>query len=121
LRELPSTSSLQEFQRKLYTKAKAEPEFRFYSLYDKTYRLDVLAEAYRKVKANGGTSGVDGETFEQIEARGLSGYLAELQLEMKERRYQPQPVRRVYIPKANGKLRPLGIQRFVTASCKPHF
>jgi len=109
LRELPSTSSLQEFQRKLYTKAKAEPKFRFYSLYDKTYRKDVLAEAYRKEKANGGASGVDGETFEQIEMRGLPGYLAELQLEMKERRYQPQPVRRVYIPKANGKLRPLGI------------
>jgi RNA-directed DNA polymerase len=109
LRELPSTSSFQEFQRKLYTKAKAEPKFRFYSLYDKTYRTDVLAEAYRRVKANGGTSGVDGETCEDIEARGLIDYLAELRLEMKERRYQPRPVRRVYIPKANGKLRPLGI------------
>jgi len=109
LRELPNTSSIQEFQRKLYTKAKAESRFRFYSLYDKTYRADVLAEAYRRVKVNGGTSGVDGETCEQIESRGLIGYFAELQLEMKERRYQPRPVRRVYIPKVNGKLRPLGI------------
>jgi len=59
LRELVNTAWLQEFRRKLYAKAKAEPEFRFYSLYDKTYRMDVLAEAWRKVKANGGTSGID--------------------------------------------------------------
>lgn len=109
MRELSNTSSLREFQRKLYAKAKAEPEFRFYSLYDKTYRADVLAEAFRKVKANGGTSGIDGETCKQIEERGLDSYLAELQCEMKEQRYTPQPVRRVYIPKANGKQRPLGI------------
>ncbi len=109
LHKLSNTSKLQEFQRKLYTKAKAEPEFRFYSLYDKTYRTDVLAEAYRKVKANGGTSGIDGETCAQIEERGLEGYLAKLQREMNEQRYKPQPVRRVYIPKANGKQRPLGI------------
>ncbi len=109
MRELTSTENLQELQRKLYEKAKAEPKFRFYSLYDKTYRVDVLVEAYRKVKANGGTSGIDGETCAMIEERGLEEYLAELQLEMKERRYKPQPVRRVYIPKANGKKRPLGI------------
>lgn len=109
LRELSNMSKLQEFQRKLYRKAKAEPKYRFYSLYDKTYRTDVLTEAYRKVKANGGTSGIDGETCEQIEQRGLDSYLAGLQLEMKEQRYKPQPVRRVYIPKANGKRRPLGI------------
>ena len=81
LRELSSTSSIQEFQRKLYRKAKAELKFRFYSLYDKTYRMDVLAEAYRRVKANGGTSGVDDESCEKIEARGLASYLRELQLE----------------------------------------
>lgn len=109
LPELSNTSRLQEFQRKLYTKAKAEPKYRFYSLYDKTYRADVLVEAYRKVKANGGTSGIDGETCGVIEERGLEGYLDGLQLEMKEQRYTPQPVRRVYIPKANGKQRPLGI------------
>lgn len=109
MRELSNTEWLQEFRRKLYAKAKAEPKFRFYSLYDKTYRIDVLVEAYRKVKANRGTSGIDGETCEAIEKRGLEDYLAGLQLEMKERRYQPQPVKRVYIPKANGKRRPLGI------------
>jgi group II intron reverse transcriptase/maturase len=109
LRELVNTEWLQEFRRKLYAKAKAEPKFRFYSLYDKTYRMDVLVAAYRKVKANGGTSGIDGETCEAIQERGLDGYLAELQLEMQQERYQPQPVKRVYIPKANGKKRPLGI------------
>jgi RNA-directed DNA polymerase len=93
----------------MHAKAKAEPEFRFYSLYDKTYRTDVLKEAYRKAKANGGSGGVDGETFQDVEQKGVAAYLAELQLEMKERRYEPQPVRRVYIPKPNGKQRPLGI------------
>lgn len=102
-------SKLQEFQRALYSKAKAEPKYRFYSLYDKTYRTDVLAEAYTRVKANGGTCGVDGETFDNVERKGVSEYLAELQLELKERRYKPLPVKRVYIPKANGKERPLGI------------
>jgi RNA-directed DNA polymerase len=109
LRELPSTEWLQDFQRKLHEKAKAEPKFRFYSLYDKTYRMEVLTEAYRKAKANGGASGVDDVTFDDVEKEGIATYLAELQLEMKERRYNPKPVRRVYIPKANGKMRPLGI------------
>jgi group II intron reverse transcriptase/maturase len=109
LRELPSTEWLQEFQKKLHAKAKAEPKFRFYSLYDKTYRMDVLEEAYRKAKANGGAGGVDGETFQDVEKKGVTEYLTELQLEMKERRYVPKPVRRVYIPKPNGKQRPLGI------------
>jgi RNA-directed DNA polymerase len=109
LRELPSTEWLREFQRKLHAKAKAEPKFRFYSLYDKSYRTEVLVEAYRKAKANGGTCGVDGETFEDVEKKGVTDYLTELQLEMKEQRYVPQPVRRVYILKPNGKERPLGI------------
>jgi len=110
LRKLISTgSSIQEFQRALYNKAKAEPKFRFYSLYDKTYCMDILTEAYASSKANGGASGIDGETFEDVEKKGVEIYLAELQLEMKERRYKPQPVRRVYIPKADGKERPLGI------------
>lgn len=109
MRELSSTEWLREFQKKLHAKAKAEPKFRFYSLYDKTYRTDVLEEAYRKAKANGGAGGVDGETFDDVEKKGIADYLAELQLEMKERRYEPKPVRRVYIPKPNGKQRPLGI------------
>jgi RNA-directed DNA polymerase len=109
LRELPSTEWLREFQRKLHEKAKAEPKFRFYSLYDKIYRMEVLEEAYRKAKANGGACGVDGETFEDVTKKGINVYLGELQLEMKERRYVPKPVRRVNIPKPNGKERPLGI------------
>lgn len=109
MHKLTNTEWLREFQRKLHAKAKAEPKFRFYSLYDKTYRTDILAEAYRKAKANGGASGVDGETFEDVEKKGVVEYLAELQLEMQERRYVPKPVRRVYIPKPNGKQRPLGI------------
>jgi group II intron reverse transcriptase/maturase len=71
--------------------------------------MEVLEEAYRKAKSNGGACGVDGETFEDVEKKGAATYLAGLQLEMKERRYVPQPVRRVYIPKPNGKERPLGI------------
>ena len=100
-------------------KAKAEPKFRFYSLYDKTYRMDVLVEAYRKAKANGGACGVDGETFEDVEKKGIDDYLAELQLEMKERRYEPKPVRRVYIPKPNGKTATFGHTRpFGTGLCR---
>ena len=109
MRELPHTDWLREFQKKLHAKATTEPKYRFYSLYDKTCRTDVLAEAYRKAKANGGTSGVDEVTFKDIEKEGIDVYLAGLQLEMKERRYVPKPVRRVYIPKPNGKQRPLGI------------
>ncbi len=109
MRELPHTDWLREFQRKLHAKATAEPKYRFYSLYDKTCRADVLAEAYRKARANGGACGVDGENFKDVEKEGLDVYLAGLQLEMKERRYVPKPVRRVYIPKPNGKQRPLGI------------
>lgn len=118
---LSSTEWLREFQRKLYRKAKAEPRFRFYSLYDKMYRMDVLVEAYRRVKANGGASGVDGQRCEDVEEVGLASYLGGLQVEMKEGRYRPQPVKRVYIPKANGKKRPLGIptvrDRIVQTAC----
>jgi group II intron reverse transcriptase/maturase len=91
-------------------------------LYDKTYRLDFLTEAYRRVKANGGKPGVDGETFEAIEGFGVDDYLKELQLELKEKRYRPSSVLRVYIPKPNGDKRPLGIptirDRIVQASFK---
>ncbi len=109
MRKLTSTIWLREFQRKLHEKAKAEPRFRFYRLYDKICRMEVLEEAYRKAKSNGGTSGIDAMTFEDVERKGVAIYLAELQLEIKERRYKPQPVKRVYIPKPNGKERPLGI------------
>jgi group II intron reverse transcriptase/maturase len=119
---LPSVNRVQEFQRKLYRKAKAEPKLRFYTLYDKTYRMDFLHEAYRRVRANNGAPGIDGETFEQVEAYGIGRYLQELSQELQEKRYEPKPVKRVYIPKPNGDLRPLGIptirDRIVQASFK---
>jgi group II intron reverse transcriptase/maturase len=106
---LTNTAKIQEFQRKLNEKAKASPKFRFYSLYDKTYRSDILEEAYRRAKSNGGAPGVDGVTFSDIESKGVAEYLLELQTELKTEQYKPRPVLRVYIPKANGKMRPLGI------------
>ena len=90
-------------------KRKEAPGFRFYALYDKVYRQDVLAFAYQCCKANGGAAGVDGQTFENIAAYGRERWLDELAQELKSRTYRPLPVRRVYIPKPDGKQRPLGI------------
>jgi group II intron reverse transcriptase/maturase len=108
LRRWPKVEELRE---KLNGKAKAEKTFRFYLLYDKVYRKDFLEAAYAKGRANDGAPGVDGETFEDIEAYGVDRYLEELARELKELRYQPGPVRRVMIEKENqpGKYRPLGI------------
>jgi RNA-directed DNA polymerase len=105
--EIPE--KIRDFQRKLYVKAKEEPTYRFYSLYDKIYRADVLAHAYRRAKSNKGAPGVDGETFEKIEKEGLETWLGRLGEELRERRYKPQPVKRVNIPKPGGGTRPLGI------------
>jgi len=108
---LETPDRIRELQRKLYRKAKQEPNFRFYLLYDKVYRRDILSHAYRLVKANKGASGVDGLTFERIEERekGAEGYLDQIAEELKRKTYRPMPVRRVNIPKPDGRQRPLGI------------
>ena len=106
---LTTPLSVQKLQTALHDKAKGSPKFRFYALYDKVYREDVLAFAYECCKANGGAAGVDGQTFEDIEEYGVQKWLDELTQELRSRTYQPQPVRRVWIPKPDGKQRPLGI------------
>ena len=106
---LTTPSSVQKLQTALHAKAKEAPKFRFYALYDKMYRRDVLAHAYERCEANGGAAGVDDQTFEDIEQYGAERWLDELTQELKSRTYQPKPVRRVYIPKPDGKQRPLGI------------
>jgi RNA-directed DNA polymerase len=106
---LITPASVQKLQTALHDKAKESPSFRFYALYDKVYRKDVLASAYACCKANGGAAGVDNQTFEDIETYGAERWLDELAQELKNRTYQPLPVRRVYIPKPDGKQRPLGV------------
>jgi len=108
---LKTPEKIRELQRKLYQKAKQEKEYRFYLLYDKVYRMDILSHAYRLVKTNKGAGGVDGVTFEGIEEKegGQQKYLAGIADELKNKTYEAMPVRRVYIPKADGSKRPLGI------------
>src|SRR5438034_1980826 len=106
---LTTPFSVQKLQTAMHAKAKESPNFRFHALYDKVYRKDVLVYAYERCQANGGAAGVDNQTFENIEAHSRERWLDELTQELKSRTYQPQPVRRVYIPKPDGKQRPLGI------------
>ena len=98
-----------ELQRALYRAAKASPERRFHALYDKVYREDVLSRAWQEVKRNAGAAGVDEQTIEQIEQRGVEGFLSELANELREGQYRPHAVRRAWIPKADGRRRGLGI------------
>jgi group II intron reverse transcriptase/maturase len=106
---LPTLETVQKLQAALHAKAKGEPKFRFYSLYDKVCRGDVLWTAWRRCLDNGGAPGVDGRTFADIEKYGVKKWLEELAEELRKKTYQPQAVRRVWIPKPDGKQRPLGV------------
>src|SRR3954451_18081272 len=106
---LQTPEPIRTLQRKLYRKAKAEPTFRFYLLYDKIHRADILRHAYALARSNGGAPGVDGITFARIEAEGLDGWLAGLREDLVAKTYRPAPVRRVLIPKPGGGERALGI------------
>ena len=119
---LATPEKIRRLQRKLYTKAKEEPDFRFYQLYDKVYRGDILEFAYRLCRANGGAPGVDGLSFAEIESQGVEAWLGDLREELHRKTYRPQAVRRVMIPKPGGGDRPLGIptirDRVVQAAAK---
>ncbi len=106
---LTTPFSVQKLQAALHAQAKGSPAYRFYMLYDKVYRTDLLALAYRCGRANGGAPGVDGQDFSDIETYGLERWLGELTEELRNKTYRPQAVRRVWIPKSDGKPRPLGI------------
>jgi group II intron reverse transcriptase/maturase len=106
---LPTLPKVQKLQAALHAKAKGSPGYRFYALYDKVYREDVLWVAHRRCLMNGGAAGIDGQTFEDIERYGVQRWLGELAEELRTKNYRPSPVRRVYIPKPDGKQRPLGI------------
>ena len=95
---LETPFKIRRFQRKLYTKAKQEPSYRFYVLYDKICREDILEHAYELAKANGGAPGVDNQSFEAIEAAGRGTWLADVRQRLIEQTYRPEPVRRVKIP-----------------------
>ena len=121
-RSFPPAERVRMLQEKLYCKAKQEREYKFYILYDKMFIPFMLQEGYRKVKANGGSPGIDGVNFSDIEVNGLEVYLKTIGEELRKRTYQPQAVKRVWIDKANGGKRPLGIptikDRIIQAVCK---
>jgi len=113
---------IRNLQRKLYRVSKQKEGYQFYSLYDKTYRMDILREAYQKSKANRGKPGIDGKTFKDVEEAGVETFLIDISNALRERKYKPDIIKRVLIPKANGKKRPLGIStirdRVVQTACK---
>jgi RNA-directed DNA polymerase len=117
LGNLSTPKSVQKLQMALHAKAKAEAGYRFYALYDKISRDDILAHAYAQCRSNKGAPGVDGQTFADVEAYGIERWLGELALALRQETYRPDPIRRVYIAKANGKLRPLGISTLRDRVC----
>jgi RNA-directed DNA polymerase len=117
LGNLSTPKSVQKLQRALHAKAKAEAGYRFYALYDKISREDILAHAYAQCRSNKGAPGVDGQDFADVEAYGVQRWLGELALALRQATYRPDPIRRVFIRKANGKLRPLGISTLRDRTC----
>jgi len=117
LGNLSTPKRVQKLQMALHAKAKAEAGYRFYALYDKISREDILAHAYAQCRSNKGAPGVDGQTFADVEAYGVERWLGELALALRQETYRPAPIRRVYIAKANGKLRPLGISTLRDRVC----
>ena len=114
---LSTPNSVQKLQTALHAKAKAEAGYRFYALYDKISREDILAHAYAQCRSNKGAPGVDGQDFADIDAYGVQRWLGELAIALRQETYRPEPIRRVFIPKANGKLRPLGISTLRDRVC----
>src|ERR1700758_3776384 len=117
LGNLSTPKRVQKLQMALHAKAKAEAGYRFYALYDKISRGDILAHAYAQCRSNKGAPGIDGQDFADIEAYGVERWLTELALALREETYRPAPIRRVFIPKTNGKSRPLGISTLRDRTC----
>ena len=117
LGNLSTPITVQKLQTALHAKAKSEAKYRFYALYDKIYRSDILFHAWNQCRSNKGAPGVDGQDFEEVEKYGVLRWLGELAQALETEKYQPEPIRRVFIPKANGKLRPLGISTLRDRVC----
>src|SRR4030043_2315419 len=123
--ERPITSSLdksRQLQRGLYLAAKRSRNRRFHALYDRIFRSDILWRAWEEVRRNGGSAGIDGVTIEAVEREGVEQFLYQIGQDLKAGTYRPQPVKRVYIPKSDGRQRPLGIpairDRVTQQACK---
>ena len=121
-RPTPPQDKSRELQRKLYRAAKRQRNRRFHALYDRIFRSDILRQAWEEVRRNGGSAGQDGVSIEDVEREGVEQFLREIEQDLKAGTYRPKPVLRVYIPKADGRQRPLGIptvqDRVVQQACK---